>query len=77
MTEIKTSAWAVCDRVMEAQALLHDHLKSGRFTSDEIVRTLAALMSEEGLLRAMWEVGYSGPIRRRQLRLPVTRHALT
>ena len=32
-------------------------LKGGRFTSDEIVRTLAALMSEEGLLRAMWEVG--------------------
>ena len=61
MTDIKSSAWAICDRVAEAQALLHDQLESGRFTSDEIVKKLAALMSEEGLLRAMWEVGYFPP----------------
>jgi len=35
--------------------MLHDHLEGGRFTADEIVRKLAALMKEEGLLRAMWE----------------------
>ena len=41
--------------------MLHDHLEGGRFTADEIVRKLAALMKEEGLLRAMWEVGYFLP----------------
>jgi hypothetical protein len=43
----------ICDRVAEAQALLHDHIESGRFTSDEIVKKLAVFISEEGLLRAM------------------------
>lgn len=61
MTEIKSAAWAICDRLAEAQALLHDHLESGRFTSDEIVKKLAALMSEEGLLRAMWQLEYFSP----------------
>ena len=55
------SAWAICERVAEAQALLHDHTEGGRFTADELVRKLAALMAEEGLLRAMWEVGYLPP----------------
>ena len=58
MKDIKASAWAICDRVADAQALLHDHLEGGRFTPDELVRKLAALMAEEALLRAMWEVGY-------------------
>lgn len=58
MTELKTSAWAICDRVAEAQALLNDHTEGGRFTADELVRKLAAIMAEKGLLRAMWEVGY-------------------
>jgi len=40
---------------------LRDHLEGGRFTADEIVRKLAALMKEEGLLRPMWEVGYFPP----------------
>ena len=35
--------------------------ENGRFRSDEIMRTLAAIMSEEGLLRAMLEVGYFPP----------------
>lgn len=42
-------------------ALLHDHLESGRFTADELVQKLAVLMKEEGLPRAMWEVGYFPP----------------
>ena len=37
--------------------MLHDHLEGGRFTSDEIVRKLAALMKEEGLLRAVSMMG--------------------
>jgi hypothetical protein len=39
----------------------YNHLEGGRFTADEIARKLAALMNEEGLLRAMWEVGYFPP----------------
>jgi hypothetical protein len=61
MTDIKANTWAICGRVAEARAMLHDHLEGGRFTADEIVRKLAALMKEEGLLRAMWEVGYFPP----------------
>jgi len=61
MTDIKANTWAICERVAEAQAMLHDHLEGGRFTADEIVRKLGALMKEEGLLRAMWEVGYFPP----------------
>jgi len=61
MTDIKANAWAICERVAEAQAMLHDHLEGGRFTADEIVRKLGALVKEEGLLRAMWEVGYFPP----------------
>jgi hypothetical protein len=60
-TPQQTSAWAICDRVAEAQALLHDHTESGRFTAEELVGKLAALLAEEGLLRAMWEVGYFPP----------------
>lgn len=61
MTDIRACAWAICDRVAEAQALLHDHLEGGRFTTDEMVRKLAALMAQEALLRAIWEVGYFPP----------------
>ena len=61
MKDIKAHARAICERVAEAQAMLHEHLEGGRFTADEIVRKLAALMKEEGLLRAMWEVGYFPP----------------
>jgi hypothetical protein len=61
MTDMQASAWAICERVAEAQALLHDHTEGGRFTSNKLVRKLAALMAEEGLLRAMWEVGYLPP----------------
>jgi hypothetical protein len=61
MTDIKATTWAICERVAEAQAMLHDHLEGGRFSADELVRKLSALMAEEGLLRAMWEVGYFPP----------------
>jgi hypothetical protein len=61
MTDIKANAWAICERVTEAQALLHDHIDGGRSTANEVVRKLAAIMAEEGLLRAMWEVGYFPP----------------
>jgi hypothetical protein len=58
MADFRANAWAICNRVAEAQALLHDHLECGRFTTDGLVRKPAALTAEEGFLRAMWEVGY-------------------
>ena len=53
MTDIQASAWAICERVAEAQSLLNHRLEGGRYSADELVRKLAALMAEEGLLRAM------------------------
>lgn len=61
MTDFKANAWAICERVAEAQAMLNVHIEGDRFTADELVRKLAALMTEDGLLRAMWEVGYFPP----------------
>ena len=61
MSDMQASAWAICERVAEAQALLHDHTAGGQVTADELVRKLAAIVAEEALLRAMWEVGYFPP----------------
>jgi hypothetical protein len=61
MTDIKANAWAICERVAEAQTMLNDHIEGGRFTADELVQKLCALMKEEALLRAMWGVGYFPP----------------
>lgn len=61
MSDLKASAWAICERVAEAQALLHDHVECGKYTADEVVRKVSALLSEAGLIRAMWEVGYFPP----------------
>jgi hypothetical protein len=68
MTDTQVSTWAICKRVADPQALLHDHLESGRFTADEVVRKLGALMKKEGLLRAMW-VAISRPTHRHRLPL--------
>ena len=48
MTDMQASTWAICERVAEAQALLHDHTEGGRFTTDELVRNLAALSRASG-----------------------------
>jgi hypothetical protein len=48
MTDMQASTWAICERVAEAQALLHDHTEGGRFTADELVRKLAALSRASG-----------------------------
>ncbi len=61
MTENRASIIAICERVAEAQAILDDHVAGGRRTAAEVVKALAALFAEEGLLRAMWEVGYFPP----------------
>ncbi len=50
MTDINASAWAICERVAEAQALLHDHTEGGQFTASELVRkrdSLGALTDKD------------------------------
>jgi hypothetical protein len=64
MTDMQASAWAICERVAEAQALINDQ-RGGRYTAAELVRKLATIMAEEVLLRAMWEVGYFPSLERR------------
>ena len=61
MKDLQASAWEVCERVAEAQALLHDHVEDKKHTATEVVARLDALFKENGLLRAMWEVGYFPP----------------
>jgi hypothetical protein len=58
MTDIRRAAWRICERVSEVQALLNDHLEGGRFTASELVKKLNAIFEEQGLLRAMHEVGF-------------------
>lgn len=48
----------ICERVAEAQAILHDHVEGGKFSAGEVVEKLQALMSERDLLKAMHAVGY-------------------
>ena len=51
----------ICDRVAEAQAILHDHLECGKYTPQEALQKLQAVMSEDGLIYAMWKVGFFPP----------------
>jgi hypothetical protein len=58
MIDIQQAAWEMCERVSEAQALLNDYSEGGRFTASELVQKLKAIFEEQGLLRAMHEVGF-------------------
>jgi hypothetical protein len=58
VTDIQRAAWEICERVSEAQALLNDHSTGGRFTASELVQKLNAIFEEQGLLRAMHDVGF-------------------
>ena len=44
---------AICERVAELQALLHDHVECGQNTAAGIVARAAAILAEDDLLRAM------------------------
>jgi hypothetical protein len=48
----------VCERVSEAQAILHDHINGGKLTAAEAIEKLQALLSEQGLFEAMRYIGY-------------------
>jgi hypothetical protein len=51
-------AFEICERVAEAQALIHDHIECGKHTAEEVVGRLRALFEERALLRAMYDMGY-------------------
>jgi len=52
------AVFAICERVAEVQALLHDHLECGKHLAVEVVAKMQAVLSESELLRAMSQVGY-------------------
>ena len=55
----KDDVFAICDSVAEAQAILHDHLECGKHSPTEALAKLQCVLSEVGLLRAFYDVGYS------------------
>ncbi len=44
-------AFEICQRVVEAQALIHDHVECGKHTTEELVARLRALFEERALLQ--------------------------
>jgi hypothetical protein len=52
---------AICGRMAEVQALLHDHIEGGKHTAADVVAKAQAVLSEYELLRAMFDVGYFPP----------------
>ena len=50
-------AFEVCERISEAQAILHDQA-AGAITPDAALAKLRALLSEPGLQEAMYILGY-------------------
>jgi hypothetical protein len=50
-------AFEVCERISEAQAILHDQAE-GAITPDAALAKLRALLSEPGLQEAMYILGY-------------------
>jgi hypothetical protein len=48
----------ICDCVAEAQAILHDHLEGGKHSQAESLERLRSVLTEEALLRSLYEVGY-------------------
>jgi len=53
--------WEICEHVAELQALLHDHIECGKYSTADVVAKAEALLSESELLRAMFVVGYFPP----------------
>jgi hypothetical protein len=53
---------AICERVAEVQAMLHDYLEAGTpTTAADVIAKAQAVLSESELLRAMFDVGYFPP----------------
>jgi hypothetical protein len=58
---VSNPVWAICERVAEVQALLHDHVECGKHSAADVVAKAQAVLSEPDLLRAMFDVGYLSP----------------
>jgi hypothetical protein len=52
---------AICERVAQVQATLHDYLECGTHTAGDVIAKAQAVLSESELLRAMFDVGYFPP----------------
>jgi hypothetical protein len=55
---MQNTAFEICERVAEAQALIYDHVECGKHSTEEFVVGLRVLFEERGLLQAMYDVGY-------------------
>jgi hypothetical protein len=56
------AVFAICERVAEVQAMLHDYLEAGKSTTAaDVIAKAQAVLSESELLRAMFDVGYFPP----------------
>jgi hypothetical protein len=51
-------AHALCDRIAEAQIILDEHRYQPKHSNAELIQKLRTLFDEQGLLRAMYGVGY-------------------
>jgi hypothetical protein len=52
---------AICERMAEVQALLHDYLECGKHSAADVIAKAQAVLSESEVLRAMFDVGYYQP----------------
>lgn len=50
--------FAICEQVAELQAILHDTVKDTRLSREETSARIEAIMSDDAVLRAMFDVGY-------------------
>lgn len=52
---------AICERMAEVQALLHDYLECGKHSAADVIAKAQAVLSESEVLRAMFDVVYFPP----------------
>ena len=55
---MKHAVWAICERIAEVQAILEDHLETGKYRINEVPFLINEILSEDGLRDAMNAVGY-------------------
>jgi hypothetical protein len=46
MRMVDNPVWAICERVAEVQALLHDHAECGKHTAAEVVAKAQAVLTK-------------------------------
>jgi hypothetical protein len=58
---VDNPVWEICERVAEVQALLDDHVAGGKHSAADVMAKAQAVLTEPGLLWAMFDVGYFPP----------------